>query len=221
MLLLQLICSSYRVTMGDYSPHGWAKCQSISNNMLKNKDQDNNTQYLKDDTIIIRVVAVKMASEITYTPCQPAPLASTMSTIHTAQKKRVAPYEFTLNYTAKCEYGELWQSKSFYSHDKGYLMCVEVMPPRDANRDHLSVYIRLKKGDYDDNLTWPFQGKVTIQLVNQEANERHREVLIYFTDLVPAMYCERYTRRLNYLIFWAGRNPETACMLHKINDTVV
>ena len=178
--------------MGDYSPHGWASCRFISNKMLQTHDLDKNTKYLKDDTIIIRVTAVRITNKTTLTPYQPPLSLAPMSTNDTPLEERIAPYEFTVNYTEKCEAGEPWFSKSFYSHNKGYLMCVEVVPPGKYGDTNLAVNIRLMRGDYDEKLTWPFQGKVTIQLLNQEAPERHRELLIYFTDLVPAKFCERY-----------------------------
>ena len=54
-------------------------------------------------------------------------------------------------------------------------MCVRV----DANGDgdaagtHVSVFGSLMKGRNDDNLPWPFTGKVTITLLNQLTYENH------------------------------------------------
>ena len=185
-------CFSHRVTMGEYSPHGWANSQFISNALLH---QHQNTQYLKDDTVIIRVNSVRMANKITFKPTQPAP-PPMISTNNTPFEERIVPYEFTMNYSKLSTTGDesVYNSREFYSHRMGYKMYVEVVPQgRNIGKDtHLSVYVHLMRGEYDDDLTWPFQGKVTIQLVNQEADDRHREVLIYFNELVKAKYCERY-----------------------------
>jgi len=37
---------------------------------------------------------------------------------------------------------------------------------------HVSVTYLLMRGEFDDHLTWPFQGDVNIQLVNQLAEDR-------------------------------------------------
>ena len=198
-----MLCSTHRVTMGDYSPHGWANCKFISNTLLKFRDHNKKTLYLKDDTLIIRVVSVRVANDLVFTPSQPA-TPRIMCTNDTPLEERIVPYEFTMNYTELCKTGDdpVYNSSAFYSHYEGYKMSVEVVPQgRNIGKGtHISVYIHLLSGDYDDNLTWPFQGKVTIQLVNQEADERHREVLIYFTELVPAMYCERYYIYMLHLV---------------------
>ena len=66
-------------------------------------------------------------------------------------------------------------SPPFYTHKGGYKMCIEV----DANGydegkgSHISVYTNLMKGDYDDNLEWPIQGKMTFELLNQLQDSNH------------------------------------------------
>ena len=68
-----------------------------------------------------------------------------------------------------------WFSPPFYSHIGGYKLCISV----DANGwgsgegTHVSVYIHMMRGEYDDNLKWPFQGKVTVQLLNQRMSNIH------------------------------------------------
>ena len=61
---------------------------------------------------------------------------------------------------------DIWYSPSFYSHLGGYKMCLRV----DANGEgdgkgtHVSVFVQLMRGEFDDDLKWPFSGKITIQL---------------------------------------------------------
>ena len=38
---------------------------------------------------------------------------------------------------------------------------------------HVSCYICLMTGQYDDTLEWPFQGKVTMELLNQMEGVNH------------------------------------------------
>ena len=80
-----------------------------------------------------------------------------------------------------------WFSPSFYSHIGGYKMCLGV----DANGvlsaagTHVTVAVRLMRGEYDDNLVWPFRGDVTLHLVNRKVDEGHVEWTIHFNDRTP------------------------------------
>ena len=61
-------------------------------------------------------------------------------------------------------------------------MCLRV----DANGagngagTHVSVYVFLMRGEHDKKLKWPFQGDITIQLLNQKRNQEHVEHTIHF-----------------------------------------
>ena len=80
--------------------------------------------------------------------------------------------------------GDNWYSPPFYSHIGGYKMCLNV----DANgcgrgeATHISVYCFLLRGEYDDQLKWPFCGDITIQLLNQSNDEEHRKVTLTYDD---------------------------------------
>lgn len=60
-------------------------------------------------------------------------------------------------------------SLPFYTHRYGYKMCLRLYPYGDGagKGTHLSLFIVVMKGDYDEILEWPFKHKVTFQLVNQ------------------------------------------------------
>ena len=45
---------------------------------------------------------------------------------------------------------------------------------------HVSVYVHLLKGEHDEKLKWPFQGNITVELVNQKRDLQHVEYDIYF-----------------------------------------
>ncbi len=65
-----------------------------------------------------------------------------------------------------------YNSPSFYC--KNYKMRLQV--------DHhkISVYISLAKGKFDDSLQWPFQGIVTIELLNQLEDKNHFQRKVTF-----------------------------------------
>ena len=68
-----------------------------------------------------------------------------------------------------------WYSPPFYSHVCGYKMCIRVKAAGygPGKGTHVSVYIHLMCGEYDDFLQWPFHGDVTIQLINQRKDSWH------------------------------------------------
>ena len=51
---------------------------------------------------------------------------------------------------------------------------------------HVSVYVRLMRGEYDSRLVWPFRGGVTIQLVNHNTDDHHLEGTVPFNDAAVA-----------------------------------
>ena len=96
---------------------------------------------------------------------------------------------------------EKWFSDPFYTHDKGYKMCLCVdtegfdddSDSADSSDDgsnssstHLSVSLYLMKGLYDDKLTWPLEGKFKVKLLNQVSDDTHHSETVYFDDDTPA-----------------------------------
>ena len=51
---------------------------------------------------------------------------------------------------------------------------------------HVSVLVHLMRGEYDSRLVWPFRGDITIQLVNHNNDQDHREYTIFFNDAAVA-----------------------------------
>ena len=53
-------------------------------------------------------------------------------------------------------------SKPFYSGiEPSYKLCLSVRAS-----ENLSVFVRLMRGEFDDELDWPFNANITIQLMN-------------------------------------------------------
>ena len=77
-----------------------------------------------------------------------------------------------------------WYSPPFYSHIGGYKMCLSVNANGcgDGRGTHVSVYVYLMRGEYDDQLKWPFCGDITIQLLNQRRDEGHKVFTLRFND---------------------------------------
>ena len=74
-------------------------------------------------------------------------------------------------------------------------MCVVANGYSVGEVTHVSVYIFLNRGEYDDQLKWPFRGEVTIQLLNQSGNEGHWEETFYYDDSVSNAVAGRVVGR--------------------------
>ena len=52
----------------------------------------------------------------------------------------------------------------------------------DDKNSHVSVYLYMMRGEYDESLKWPFQGDITIQLLSQVGGSEHREKVFNITE---------------------------------------
>ena len=89
------------------------------------------------------------------------------------QSSRVPPVTFKV-----CGYHKLksdkkhWRSPFFFSHQGGYKMQLHVNP-NGSSEGFLSAFLYIASGPNDDELVWPFNGTVTVQLLNQHQNGKH------------------------------------------------
>lgn len=82
----------------------------------------------------------------------------------------VPPFEFIMtDFREHKKKQDQWLSPSFYSHIGGYRLCISVdaSGSEEGQDTHVSVYVNLMKGEYDNNLQWPFKGSIFIALCNQ------------------------------------------------------
>ena len=90
----------------------------------------------------------------------------------------VPPFYFTM-YNFKHLKNYRWFSDPFYTHPGGYKMVVSVYPDGfDGNGAHLSVFVQIRRGEFDDQLQWPFNGEVTIQTFNRKTDQWSQSVTI-------------------------------------------
>jgi len=81
------------------------------------------------------------------------------------------PFYFTLNNVKHYMQEDLkWWSPHFYSHAGGYKLHFGIHPNGfgSAKGTHLSLFVSIMQGEYDDQLQWPFRGKLTIQMLESE-----------------------------------------------------
>ena len=77
-----------------------------------------------------------------------------------------------------------WQSDPFFSHTKGYKMNLGVYSGgfSEAEHTHMSVFLFINKGQYDDELTWPLRGELKIKLLNQLSDDEHLVHAVTYDD---------------------------------------
>ena len=52
----------------------------------------------------------------------------------------------------------------------------------DGKNTHVSLYVCLMSGEYDDALEWPFQEEVTMELLNQLEDKNHMKTVVKFNE---------------------------------------
>ena len=79
-----------------------------------------------------------------------------------------------------------WYSPPFYTGPGGYKLCIRVAANGQGAGagTHVSVFVHLMRGEYDDRLVWSFRGDITIQLVNQKSDQEHFERTFNFDNFV-------------------------------------
>ena len=89
-----------------------------------------------------------------------------------------------------------WYSDPFYSHNKGYKMCLRIYASgiSHAEDTHLSAFTYLMKGPHDNELTWPLRGKFEIKLLNQISDSEHHSVNINYNGNTPSVYISKVTQ---------------------------
>ena len=149
-----------RVTGGEIAKSGWGTPTLLAHNDLNFK-RINNCQYLKDDHLHFCIITVESLSE-----------------------PGVLPTELTMtNFERHKTDGDQWFSPPFYTHPRGYKVCLSVYANGEGKGKgtHVSVFARLMKGEFDDHLKWPFQDHVTVAMLNQLEDNHHTTRTIEFT----------------------------------------
>ena len=160
----------------------------------KDKEKHENEQ-MKEHLMMTKTKLDDIQHELTDTKTQLVNLSNT-PTINVADLISVAKWSITLNVMAmmsqsghqtcpititmseffsKKKNDVQWYSDPFYSHNKGYKMCLRIHAGGYVigRGSHLSVYLCLMKGSHDDELTWPMRGKFEIKLLNQISDSEH------------------------------------------------
>ncbi len=141
-----------------------------------------------------------------------------------------APVQIVMSNYEQCKRAnDMWYSNGFYTHPQGYKMCLVVYANGydDGEGTHVSCYIFLMRGEFDNHLRWPFRGAITITVLNQREDYDHCNVPIDFDDETPDKYTEQVTSGEDADNGWGysqfiphselGHKPATNCQ-YLVND---
>ncbi len=113
-----------------------------------------------------------------------------------AALSNIAPCQFTMHhYSLHKNEERTWYSPPFFNEPGGYKFCLRVDSHGmlEGKSTHLSVWVYVMKGLHDEALKWPFGGKVTVQLLNWNADQRHVQNIIAFDDQAGSKVRQRVT----------------------------
>ena len=85
----------------------------------------------------------------------------------------------------------------FYTHTRGYKLSLVVHTNGYGiyTGTHMSVGICIMKGEFDDDLQWPFQGEITVQLLDQMNGEYRDVATIKKRSLISSITgCRNYSK---------------------------
>ena len=146
-------------------------------------------QFLNDDCLHFRVTRVTNVDQKTQLERQCLTIGSRVC---------MPPFDFTITgFEQQKDENDISYSPSFHTHPRGYRMCLKMYANGyDTGRGtHVSVFVCLMRGEWDNYLKWPFRGDITIQLLNQIEDKGHREKTLVFTSKTPDSAAARVTAR--------------------------
>ena len=84
-------------------------------------------------------------------------------------------------------------SPGFYSSPGGYKMSLHIYPNGNGTGKgtHISCFVCLMPGEYDDILEWPFRGEITVELLNQLQDSNHQRNVLKLDGFTSQNFCKR------------------------------
>ena len=177
-----------RVTAGAAASMGYGESSFLPHSEL-GRNRALNHQFLKDDCLCFRVTSA--------TNVGLAQMSLFEKQCHAIESHVcMPPVEFTMRDFEELKANNLdWYSPSFYTHPRGYRMCLRVFAngSNSARGMHVTVYFYLMRGEWDNYLKWPFCGDITVHLLNQIEDKGHFEHIEHVGDDKPDQCTGRVT----------------------------
>ena len=180
------------VTSGEEESEGWGNSQFIKHSSLE-YNPSKNTQYLQDDCLLFSVKEVIVYSTEFSQKCPSWQNSQTVSSF----------LEFTVKNFSKCkDLGTTYISSAFLTHSRGYKLQLKVEANKNNDDHYVAVYACILKGENDDNLVWPFQADIVVELHNWRQNASHYHHTISFNGQTPDQCKSRVIKGEKALSGW-------------------
>ena len=181
-------------------------CENTASHMILTTDvlvEHSKKKKRKDDALwALSIIIIVLATLVAYTSQENREIKDQIAKLtQDVQELRnhasVCPLYITFtNFEQLRLKDEAWYSSPFYTHLKGYKMCLKVNANGRTLRDgthNIGVFLHLMSGQFDDELEWPFQGTITVQLLNQRygGEKENVEVTYNFNDTTPLQITRR------------------------------
>jgi len=178
---------------------------SKTKQQLKQKEQE--IAEIRENIDMFWVTQYELKEQVKEIEYNTWPLHIVSTTIGNSNKEliplviKMEKFESQMNCKAR------WISSAFYTQQPGYRICLSIMPTGYVKED-INGYVQdtfvtvgaiLLKGEYDDDLTWPIQGVLTVQLLNQIADNNHANIKLQFRG---NEFCHRVTQPIDMTNCW-------------------
>ena len=97
----------------------------------------------------------------------------------------ICPTEITMpNFQRYMNEEDTWYSRPFYTHPLGYKLSLRIIAngQNEGYGTHASLRIHLMKGEFDDELQWPFRANIIIEVINQRRDDEPFTKVVSFDD---------------------------------------
>ena len=177
--------SCNRVLVGDESK-GWGTSQFIQHSALQLKFLQNDCLYFRVKEVVVYSKYLSLMIPKWKKPQSLSPFAECTVTDISKRKK----------------YNTKFYSPAFYC--RGYKLRLEV--GRAPDQQHIGIYARLLRGECDDNLIWPFQASIVLELVNWREDANHHSYNISFNRNTPIEAKSQVTTGVEAPTSWGTHN---------------
>ena len=97
--------------------------------------------------------------------------------------------DFTMtNFKQKKKDNTIWYSPPFYTGPLGYKLCLSISAngQGEGKGQYVSASFCLMKGEFDDQLKWPFTESLQIKLLNKDHSKDDRVTVVHFSNSTSA-----------------------------------
>ena len=135
------------------------------------------------DKVVELSVAMGSVYQQLHSPCGPQNSFVPRLWLENKSGSRACPWIIEMSNFFEI-HGKVWFSPPFYTHPGGYKLCMEVYGNGHGASQgvHLSLFIRLMKGECDECLKWPLSLKIIIMLLNQIDDSDHVSHTVDYND---------------------------------------